>query len=86
MYFRDSVQPNSNGIVGRRWVPPSSIKRDALSSDQQNDLKFRKVRGILNKLTPDKFDKLKNEILNIGLNDSVILKGIIFLVSSCAVL
>ena len=39
------------------------------------------MRGILNKLTPEKFDKLINDILNIGLDSSTVLKGVIVLVS-----
>jgi hypothetical protein len=38
------------------------------------------VRGILNKLTPEKFEKLNNDILNIGLESTTILKGVILLV------
>ena len=39
------------------------------------------VRGILNKLTPEKFEKLISDILNIGLDSTTILKGVILLVS-----
>lgn len=35
---------------------------------------------ILNKLTPEKFDKLSLELLNVGIETQVILKGIILLV------
>lgn len=38
------------------------------------------VRGILNKLTPEKFDKLSDDLLQTELNSSVILKGVIILV------
>jgi translation initiation factor 4G len=41
---------------------------------------FRKVRGILNKLTPEKFDKLSLELLNVGIDSQTILKGIILLI------
>ena len=37
--------------------------------------------SILNKLTPEKFDKLSLELLNVGIDTQVILKGIILLVS-----
>ncbi|KAL1122516.1 hypothetical protein AAG570_002847, partial [Ranatra chinensis] len=66
-------------ITAKRWVPPSIVRRDALSQENRNDIIFRKVRGILNKLTPEKFHKLSDDILKIGLN-STILKGVIFLV------
>ena len=36
---------------------------------------------ILNKLTPEKFDKLGLELLNVGIDSELILKGIILLVS-----
>jgi len=38
------------------------------------------VRGILNKLTPEKFDKLSLELLNVGIDSKVILKGVILLI------
>jgi len=41
---------------------------------------FRRVRAILNKLTPEKFDKLSLELLNVGIETQVILKGIILLI------
>lgn len=37
---------------------------------------------ILNKLSPEKFDKLSLELLNVGIESQVILKGVILLVSS----
>eukprot|EP00057_Strongylocentrotus_purpuratus_P026874 XP_011681348.1 PREDICTED: eukaryotic translation initiation factor 4 gamma 2 [Strongylocentrotus purpuratus] len=63
-----------------RWVPPSTSRRDEPGSRDQQDLVFRRVRGILNKLTPEKFDKLCLELLNVGIHSKVILKGIILLV------
>jgi len=39
-----------------------------------------KVRGILNKLTPEKFEKLITDVLNIGLDSSTTLKGVIVLI------
>lgn len=39
---------------------------------------------ILNKLTPEKFDKLTNELLHVGIDTKFILKGIILLVSCLA--
>uniref|UniRef100_T1IXX2 Eukaryotic translation initiation factor 4 gamma 2 n=1 Tax=Strigamia maritima TaxID=126957 RepID=T1IXX2_STRMM len=62
--------------VNRRWIPPSSIKRDAVTNEEKHDIVFRKVRGILNKLTPEKFHKLSDELLTVGLDSPVILKGI----------
>ena len=45
------------------------------------DRLFYCVSRILNKLTPDKFDKLSLELLNVGIDTQLILKGIILLVS-----
>uniref|UniRef100_A0A8C6SU23 Eukaryotic translation initiation factor 4 gamma 2 n=1 Tax=Neogobius melanostomus TaxID=47308 RepID=A0A8C6SU23_9GOBI len=72
---------NPPGASGQRWVPSRSTRRDAASSIDkgQNDRIFRKVRGILNKLTPERFDKLCLELLNVGI-DSKVLKGIILLI------
>ncbi|KAK5935305.1 hypothetical protein CgunFtcFv8_020680 [Champsocephalus gunnari] len=66
----------------QRWVPSRSTRRDANSSNEkgQYDAIFRKVRGILNKLTPEKFDKLCLELLNVGVESKLILKGTILLI------
>ena len=43
---------------------------------------LRRVRGILNKITPEKFEKLIADILNIiGAGSNVVFKGVIVLVS-----
>lgn len=56
------------------------MKRDAHAHDEKTDSIFRRVRGILNKLSPEKFDKLSLELLNVGIDSQVILKGIILLI------
>lgn len=56
------------------------MKRDVPIPDDKNDATFRKVRGILNKLTPEKFDKLSLELLNVGIETNTILHGIILLI------
>lgn len=81
---RDEKPPQFSGtsaqaLTASRWVPPSTLKRDA-NHDDRNDFTFRRVRGILNKLTPEKFDKLSLELLNVGIESHVILKGIILLI------
>ncbi|KAK7077492.1 Eukaryotic translation initiation factor 4 gamma 2 [Halocaridina rubra] len=75
---RDDIRSLSSSK--RRWIPPSSLRRDALTPDNKYDLTFRKVRGVLNKLTPEKFHKLSNDILNVGLDSTTILKGVILLI------
>uniref|UniRef100_A0A8C5N891 Eukaryotic translation initiation factor 4 gamma 2 n=1 Tax=Gouania willdenowi TaxID=441366 RepID=A0A8C5N891_GOUWI len=70
----------TSGSGVQRWVPSRSTRREASNEKRQNDANFRKVRGILNKLTPEKFDKLCLELLNVGLDSKLILKGIILLI------
>lgn len=70
----------TSSATTRRWVPPSSFKRDAITIDEKYDDIFRAVRGILNKLAPEKFIKLSDELLNIGLDSALVLKGVIILV------
>lgn len=61
-------------------MPPSVVRRDAASPKDRHDLIFRRVRGILNKLTPEKFDKLSLELLNVGIDSPTVLKGVILLI------
>ena len=84
-----------SATTGRRWVAPSeAVRREETppapagqnnqedENTQHNDLVFRRVRGILNKITPEKFEKLINDILNIiGNGSNTIFKGVILLVS-----
>ncbi|XP_050409520.2 eukaryotic translation initiation factor 4 gamma 2, partial [Patella vulgata] len=70
----------ANRVTKSRWIPPSSIKRDANHGEEKYDQIFRRVRGILNKLSPEKFDKLSLELLNVGIDSQVVLKGIILLI------
>ncbi|XP_068986491.1 eukaryotic translation initiation factor 4 gamma 2 isoform X1 [Bombus flavifrons] len=77
MPSRDDIRSLS---AEQRWIPPSTVRRDALTPESRNDLIFRKVRGILNKLTPEKFAKLSSDLLNVELNSDVILRGVIFLI------
>uniref|UniRef100_H3BG92 Eukaryotic translation initiation factor 4 gamma 2 n=1 Tax=Latimeria chalumnae TaxID=7897 RepID=H3BG92_LATCH len=70
------------GPSSQRWVPSRSTRRDVNSTTEKerHDAIFRKVRGILNKLTPEKFDKLCLELLNVGVDSKLVLKGIILLI------
>ncbi|XP_074096174.1 N-acetyltransferase 1 isoform X1 [Cotesia typhae] len=78
-----SRDDNRSLSTERRWIPPSTVRRDAFTPEDGNDFIFRKVRGILNKLTPEKFEKLSNDLLKIELNFDI-LKGVIFLISEKA--
>uniref|UniRef100_A0A8C5WGD9 Eukaryotic translation initiation factor 4 gamma 2 n=1 Tax=Leptobrachium leishanense TaxID=445787 RepID=A0A8C5WGD9_9ANUR len=78
----------------QRWIPSRSTRRDGNSANnsannsappsasekERHDAIFRKVRGILNKLAPEKFDKLCLELLNAGVDSKLILKGVILLI------
>ncbi|XP_023646587.2 eukaryotic translation initiation factor 4 gamma 2-like [Paramormyrops kingsleyae] len=71
----------SPGPSVQKWVPSRSTRRDVNSNEKErHDGIFRKVRGILNKLTPEKFDKLCLELLNVGVDSKLVLKGIILLI------
>jgi translation initiation factor 4G len=83
------VNPNnldrapSGGQHDNNFAELGSVHTDGIFRkvpDPQYQDQFKKVRGILNKLTPEKFDKLINDILNIGLDSSTVLKGVIVLI------
>ncbi|XP_075166704.1 N-acetyltransferase 1, partial [Haematobia irritans] len=63
-----------------RWVPPSLRPQHGLTQAEKNDAVFRRVRGILNKLTPEKFQELSDELLKLDLNSIAILNGVILLI------
>ncbi|CAF0928386.1 unnamed protein product, partial [Didymodactylos carnosus] len=65
-----------------RWIAPSSVRyreTQKTQEDRHNDV-FRRCRGLLNKLTPEKFEKLTFDLLNIGIDSPNVLKGIILLI------
>lgn len=76
---------NSSPILGKSsgqqpWVPSIRLRRDVSSSLDRNEITFRTVRSILNKLTPENFSKLSVSLLNVGISSKVILKGIVILI------
>ncbi|KAI3715048.1 hypothetical protein L6452_22014 [Arctium lappa] len=62
---------------------PWSVKRGTLSD---KDRVLKTVKGILNKLTPEKFDLLKGQLIDSGITTADILKGVISLIFDKAVL
>lgn len=62
---------------------PWSARRGTLSD---NDRVLKTVKGILNKLTPEKFDLLKGQLIDAGITSADILKGVISLIFDKAVL
>lgn len=59
-----------------RYQPPAN---KSSAHEERQDVIFRKVRGILNKITPETFDKLSRELLHVGLDTPRTLKGVIYL-------
>ncbi|XP_065191358.1 eukaryotic translation initiation factor 4 gamma 2-like [Sycon ciliatum] len=73
-------QPQSSGSPrSQRWVPPSAAAHADDKSGNPEQAK-RRVRAILNKLTPDKFDKLCNELVQVGIESKDLLKTVILLI------
>ncbi|XP_068651903.1 eukaryotic translation initiation factor-like [Aristolochia californica] len=71
--------------------PPALVKADVPWSVQRGNLSekervLKTVKGILNKLTPDKFDVLKGQLIDAGITTPDILKGVINLIFDKAVL
>lgn len=62
---------------------PWSARRGNLS---ESDRVLKTVKGILNKLTPEKFDVLKGQLFDAGITSQEILKGVISLIFDKAVL
>ncbi|KAF5742092.1 eukaryotic translation initiation factor isoform 4G-1 isoform X1 [Tripterygium wilfordii] len=62
---------------------PWSARRGNLS---EKDRVLKTVKGILNKLTPEKFDLLKGQLIDSGITSADILKGVISLIFDKAVL
>lgn len=63
---------NSAHLISYTGLPKSFI-------DERQDVIFRRVRGILNKITPETFDKLSRELVNVGLDSPRTLRGVIYL-------
>ncbi|XP_033117991.1 eukaryotic translation initiation factor 4 gamma 2-like [Anneissia japonica] len=74
--YREDVSVRKN----QRWVPPSTQRHTVISDYEKHNIVFRRCRGILNKLAPEKFDKLCNDLLSVGIDSKAILKGIILLI------
>ncbi|XP_071717248.1 eukaryotic translation initiation factor-like isoform X2 [Rutidosis leptorrhynchoides] len=62
---------------------PWSVRRGTMSD---KDRVLKTVKGILNKLTPEKFDLLKGQLIDSGITSADILKGVISLIFDKAVL
>lgn len=82
---RSAEFPQHSSNSNPRRLATSSVKKYDSSNDDQYEHIFRRVRGILNKLTPERFDKLCLELLNVGITSEPILRGIITLIFNKAI-
>ncbi|XP_059292589.1 uncharacterized protein LOC132046061 isoform X2 [Lycium ferocissimum] len=85
-FARTQISPNRGGGPAPTLIkaePPWSVRRGNLSD---KDRVLKTVKGILNKLTPEKFDLLKGQLIDSGITSAYILKGVISLIFDKAVL
>jgi translation initiation factor 4G len=72
-----------------KWIPQTLVRSHhnangnliRTQEDKDNDV-FRRCRALLNKLTPEKFDKLADDLANpsFGIDSPHLLKGVILLI------
>ncbi|XP_072978224.1 eukaryotic translation initiation factor [Typha angustifolia] len=84
--FSSRVQVSSSQGVG----PPALIKAEVPWSARRSNISekervLKTVKGILNKLTPEKFDVLKGQLIDAGITTHDILKDVITLIFEKAV-
>ncbi|KAJ8562168.1 hypothetical protein K7X08_011459 [Anisodus acutangulus] len=85
-FGRTQISPNRGGGPAPTLIKaelPWSVRRGNLSD---KDRVLKTVKGILNKLTPEKFDLLKGQLIDSGITSADILKGVISLIFDKAVL
>ncbi|KAE9608323.1 putative initiation factor eIF-4 gamma, MA3 [Lupinus albus] len=85
-FARTKISSNQGGGPAPTLVKaevPWSTRRGSLS---EKDRVLKTVKGILNKLTPEKFDLLKGQLIDSGITSADILKGVISLIFDKAVL
>ncbi|XP_042060490.1 eukaryotic translation initiation factor-like [Salvia splendens] len=88
---QDQTQFSRSQISSNQGVAQTLIKADAPWSARRGNLSevdrvLKTVKGILNKLTPEKFDILKGQLIDSGITTAEILKGVISLIFDKAVL
>lgn len=68
------------------WRPARLSATASMSEDEQKTAElYKKVRGVLNKLTPEKFSKLVNQVRSLSIDNAERLQGVIDLVFEKAV-
>lgn len=73
----NNTNSSSANNIGNSSAYSSAITKQFV--EERQDVIFRKVRGILNKITPETFDKLSKELVNVGLDSPRTLRGVIYL-------
>ncbi len=84
-----NVNDLTKSSINTKWIPQTLIRSHQQSNgnlirtqeDKDNDV-FRRCRALLNKLTPEKFDKLADDLANpsFGIDSPHLLKGVILLI------
>uniref|UniRef100_A0A2P2MMB1 MI domain-containing protein n=2 Tax=Rhizophora mucronata TaxID=61149 RepID=A0A2P2MMB1_RHIMU len=85
-FSRTQISP---GQVG--GPTPALVKAEVPWSARRGDISekervLKTIKGILNKLTPEKFDLLKGQLIDSGITSADILKGVISLIFDKAIL
>ena len=60
--------------------------RDKIKTDDPNEVTLRKCRNQLNKLTPEKFQRISDNILDIAIDNHVVFKGLIYAIFDMALI
>ncbi|PPR95379.1 hypothetical protein GOBAR_AA25283 [Gossypium barbadense] len=85
-FLRAQISSNQGGGQTPALIKaeiPWSVRRGNLSEKERV---LKTVKGILNKLTPEKYDLLKGQLIDSGITSADILKGVISLIFEKAVL
>ncbi|CAL0325622.1 unnamed protein product [Lupinus luteus] len=90
-FSNNNHQDQLNSQFGRGGPTPTLVKAEVPWSARKGTLSdkdrvLKTVKGILNKLTPEKFDLLKGQLIDSGITSADILKGVISLIFDKAVL
>ncbi|KAF3488984.1 hypothetical protein F2Q69_00057756 [Brassica cretica] len=81
----------NNGSIQGSVPPPAMVKAEIPWSGRRGTLSekdqvLKTVKGMLNKMTPEKYDLLKGQLIDSGITSADILKGVIQLIFDKAVL
>lgn len=72
--------------VENAWKPARLVKGESMTEeDRKTEELYKKVRSVLNKLTPQKFQTLMSQVRNLTIDNTQRLQGVIDLVFEKAV-